>query len=175
MSDSNFSKLCEWKKVHEVVDEAWAEDCLSDDEVELPAGETFGDEGAYPQRPSIKTGSADEHHIFATLERRDDDLFQSPRSPRTLSISTHTFLPLSTPPTNHNTTQARSTRATSSRRRSRSAGTTWSSRRPQAERRDGRDDEASSRVCVRARARAAGPDARWWHLGRLAARVRRRR
>ena len=45
MSDSNFSKLCEWKKVHEVVDEAWAEDCLSDDEVELPAGETFGDEG----------------------------------------------------------------------------------------------------------------------------------
>ena len=37
MSDSNFSKLCEWKKVHEVVDEAWAEDCLSDDEVELPA------------------------------------------------------------------------------------------------------------------------------------------
>ena len=34
MSDSNFSKLCEWKKVHEVVDEAWAEDCLSDDEVE---------------------------------------------------------------------------------------------------------------------------------------------
>jgi|TARA_B100000405_G_scaffold48214_1_gene31833 hypothetical protein len=54
MSDSNFSKLCEWKKVHEVVDEAWAEDCLSDDEVELPAGETFGDEGAYPQRHSIK-------------------------------------------------------------------------------------------------------------------------
>ena len=46
MSDSNFSKLCEWKKVHEVVDEAWAEDCLSDDEVELPAGETFGDEGS---------------------------------------------------------------------------------------------------------------------------------
>ena len=83
MSDSNFSKLCEWKKVHEVVDEAWAEDCLSDDEVELPAGETFGDEGAYPQRRIIKIGSADEHHIFATLERRDDDLFQSPRSPRT--------------------------------------------------------------------------------------------
>ena len=54
MSDSNFSKLCEWKKVHEVVDEAWAEDCLSDDEVELPAGETFGDEGAYPQRRIIK-------------------------------------------------------------------------------------------------------------------------
>jgi len=51
MSDSNFSKLCEWKKVHEVVDEAWAEDCLSDDEVELPAGETFGDEGSM-QRPS---------------------------------------------------------------------------------------------------------------------------
>jgi hypothetical protein len=45
MSDSNFSKLCDWKKVHEVVDEAWAEDCLSDDEVELPAGEPFGDEG----------------------------------------------------------------------------------------------------------------------------------
>ena len=51
MSDSNFSKLCEWKKVHEVVDEAWVEDCLSDDEVELPAGETFGDEGPM-QRPS---------------------------------------------------------------------------------------------------------------------------
>ena len=95
MSDSNFSKLCEWKKVHEVVDEAWAEDCLSDDEVELPAGETFGDEGAYPQRPSIKTGSADEHHIFATLERRDDDLFQSPRSPRTFALHhTHSYPPI---------------------------------------------------------------------------------
>ena len=92
MSDSNFSKLCEWKKVHEVVDEAWAEDCLSDDEVELPAGETFGDEGAYPQRRIIKPGSTDEHHIFATLDRRDDDLFQSPRSPRTLALHrTHSY------------------------------------------------------------------------------------
>ena len=88
MSDSNFSKLCEWKKVHEVVDEAWAEDCLSDDEVELPAGETFGDEGAYPQRRIIKTGSVDEHHIFATLEHRDDDLsnHQDRRGP-SLSIA----------------------------------------------------------------------------------------
>ena len=67
MSDSNFSKLCEWKKVHEVVDEAWAEDCLSDDEVELPAGETFGDEGAYPQRRIINIGSADEHHTYLLL------------------------------------------------------------------------------------------------------------
>ena len=65
MSDSNFSKLCEWKKVHEVVDEAWAEDCLSDDEVELPAGETFGDEGPISSvRLKFKPGSADEHqHI----------------------------------------------------------------------------------------------------------------
>ncbi len=99
MSDSNFSKLCEWKKVHEVVDEAWAEDCLSDDEVELPAGETFGDEGAYPQRHIIKIGSADEHHIFATLERRDDDLFQSPRSPRTRFPSYTVLPPQNTPPT----------------------------------------------------------------------------
>ena len=67
MSDSNFSKLCEWKKVHEVVDEAWAEDCLSDDEVELPAGETFGDEGAHPQRRIINIGSADEHHTYLLL------------------------------------------------------------------------------------------------------------
>ena len=64
MSDSNFSKLCEWKKVHEVVDEAWAEDCLSDDEVELPAGETFGDEGPMQRPYQIQTRSADEHqHI----------------------------------------------------------------------------------------------------------------
>ena len=111
MSDSNFSKLCEWKKVHEVVDEAWAEDCLSDDEVELPAGETFGDEGAYPQRPIIKTGSADEHHIFATLDRRDDDLFQSPRSPRTHSTS-NTHITIKYSPDHNTTTQARSTRAT---------------------------------------------------------------
>jgi len=56
MSDSNFSKLCEWKKVHEVVDEAWAEDCLSDDEVELPAGETFGDEGPMQRHIISKPG-----------------------------------------------------------------------------------------------------------------------
>ena len=105
MSDSNFSKLCEWKKVHEVVDEAWAEDCLSDDEVELPAGETFGDEGAYPQRLKFKPGSADEHHIFATLERRDDDLFnhQDRRGP---SLS-NTHITPTEYPSDPNTTQAR--------------------------------------------------------------------
>ena len=46
MSDSNYAKICQWRKVHEVVDDAWLEDALSDDDVEIPSGDVFAEEGA---------------------------------------------------------------------------------------------------------------------------------
>ena len=48
MSDSNYSKICQWRKIHEVVDDAWLEEALSDDDVEIPSGDVFAEEGAAP-------------------------------------------------------------------------------------------------------------------------------
>jgi len=45
MSDSNYAKVVQWRKMHEVVDDAWLEDCLSDDDVEVPGGDAFPEEG----------------------------------------------------------------------------------------------------------------------------------
>lgn len=46
MSDSNYAKsICKWRKINEVVDDAWLEDALSDDDVEIPGGDVFAEEG----------------------------------------------------------------------------------------------------------------------------------
>ena len=92
MSDSNYAKICQWRKVHEVVDDAWLEDALSDDDVEIPSGDVFAEEGASaaslpppPLRaPAPGRSSDDVIHIFATLDfLRDDHLVYTPRSLRT--------------------------------------------------------------------------------------------
>lgn len=53
MSDSNFAKICPWRKIHEVVDDAWLEEALSDDDVEIPSGDVFAEEGAHPASPVL--------------------------------------------------------------------------------------------------------------------------
>mmetsp|Transcript_7970 Transcript_7970/g.26182 ORF Transcript_7970/g.26182 Transcript_7970/m.26182 type:complete len:86 (+) Transcript_7970:18-275(+) len=43
-SDSNYLKIVKFRKLWEVVDEAWLEDYLSDDDVDVP-GEEVADDG----------------------------------------------------------------------------------------------------------------------------------
>ena len=43
-SDSNYHKIVKFRKIWEVVDEAWLEDYLSDDDVDIPDGEDVADE-----------------------------------------------------------------------------------------------------------------------------------
>ncbi|KAH8060581.1 hypothetical protein JL722_4692 [Aureococcus anophagefferens] len=58
MSDSNYAKsICKWRKINEVVDDAWLEDALSDDDVEIPGGDVFAEDARARSRP------------FATLDR----------------------------------------------------------------------------------------------------------
>jgi len=89
MSDSNYAKMCQWRKIHEVVDDAWLEEALSDDDVEIPSGDVFAEEGAFPasrERAPPRAPRApfdDERHIFATLDCSRDDHYFSPRSLRT--------------------------------------------------------------------------------------------
>ena len=53
MSDSNYSRICKARNVHEIVDDAWLMDCLSDDEVETPDDAALGDEGANTRRHNL--------------------------------------------------------------------------------------------------------------------------
>ena len=71
MSDSNYAKsICKWRKINEVVDDAWLEDALSDDDVEIPGGDVFAEEGARPaSRVARRHPSDDVIKIFATLDR----------------------------------------------------------------------------------------------------------
>jgi len=49
-SDSNILRIVAFKKIWEVVDEAWIEDYLSDDDIDVPEGDDVTDDGT--SRPS---------------------------------------------------------------------------------------------------------------------------
>ena len=80
MSDSKYSKVCCGRQVHDVVDKAWAEDCLSDDDLEVPEGDVF-EEGARRRGSTlyarVPPALDDDRQIFATLDGlpRDDHSF----------------------------------------------------------------------------------------------------
>ena len=135
MSDSNYAKsICKWRKINEVVDDAWLEDALSDDDVEIPGGDVFAEEGARPASPRAETRPMMlSKYLLLSTALRDDHTFYTPRSLRTE--------PVRRPPRaaaeaalDPVPAQASSTRATCSRRPRRSGGRTSSSSRSRATR-----------------------------------------
>ena len=85
MSDSNYAKsICKWRKINEVVDDAWLEDALSDDDVEIPGGDVFAEEGARPASPRAETRPMMlSKYLLLSTALRDDHTFYTPRSLRT--------------------------------------------------------------------------------------------
>ncbi|KAJ8600277.1 hypothetical protein CTAYLR_000644 [Chrysophaeum taylorii] len=69
MSDSQYPKLIAFKNVFEIVDDAWLEDSLSDDDIDLPQGEDLAtDEGELETGDVLEASREDDRWTDLALE-----------------------------------------------------------------------------------------------------------
>lgn len=68
-SDSNFLKIIKFRNVYDIVDVEWLEDCLSEDDIELPAGEEFvADDGDLESADVLHAANEDDEWSDLALE-----------------------------------------------------------------------------------------------------------
>ena len=68
-SDANYLKMVKFKKIWEVVDEAWLEDYLSDDDIDLPDGEDVADEGEIESGAVLEATAKEDRWTDLALDR----------------------------------------------------------------------------------------------------------
>lgn len=76
MSDSQFLKMMKCRDMHEIVDEEWLKDCLSDDDIELPPGEDLSGEEAELDSGDVLEAVAQEEDRWTDLAL--DEIFGYP-------------------------------------------------------------------------------------------------